>query len=90
MYDTDIVSFTEACLESVYSVRGGIELCRLGHGVTGSECGDLGAWAGGSQVQALWTQPASPLKWSLAQCPVWFEMRATGPGLPRALAAREG
>lgn len=82
--------FQEACLEHVYLMHGGIEQYRLGRGVTGSECGDLGAWARGSQVQALWTQPASPLKWSLAQRPVWFEMRATGPGLPRALAAREG
>lgn len=51
---------------------------------------DLGTWARGSQVQAAWAQPASPLKWNLAHCPVWFEIRATGPGLPRALAAREG
>lgn len=56
----------------------------------GSGPEDLGTWARGSQVQAAWAQPASPLKWNLAQCPVWFEIRATGPGLPRALAAREG
>lgn len=78
-------------LEHAYPVHGGIvEQCRSGHGVSGSECGDVGSWVGGSQVQALWAQPASPLKWGLAQSPVWFEMRATGPGLPRALAAREG
>lgn len=90
MYGTDIAPFRKpvgACLPSSWWDS---RTVRLGHGVTGSECGDVGFWVGGSQVQALWAQPASPLKWSLAQSPVWFEMRATGPGLPRALAAREG
>lgn len=87
MCGTDTVPATSVPTQG----RGGIvEEGRLGRGVTGSERGDLGAWAGGSQVQALWAQAASPLKWSLAQRPVWFEMRATGPGLPRALAARDG
>lgn len=88
-----------ACLEHAHPVCGRmVGHCRLGWGraflmtvdFIGPGPEDLGTWARGSQVQAAWAQPASPLKWNLAQCPVWFEIRATGPGLPRALAAREG
>lgn len=89
-----------ACLERAHPVCGRmVGQCRLGClaepflmtvDCMGPGSKDLGTWARGSQVQAAWAQPASPLKWNLAQCPVWFEIRATGPGLPRALAAREG